>query len=102
MIYADSLPLGEIVAVATLADCVQTHSERPFMAQYPLEAGGYRLSTWKLTDQELAFGDYSEGRFASLLANTHRLPEPVPCKGALSLWDVPPDVEAQIRVQLDA
>jgi hypothetical protein len=40
-----------------------------------------------LTDQERAFGDYTPGRFAWLLANVKALPEPIPAKGALGLWN---------------
>jgi hypothetical protein len=35
-----------------------------------------------------------------VLEDVTPLPEPVPCKGALSLWEVPPDVVRAIRKQL--
>jgi hypothetical protein len=34
-------------------------------------------------------------------ANARPLAEPVPCKGALGLWWLPDDVDAQVRAQLD-
>ncbi len=87
---ADLLPRGAIVAVAELVDCVTTLAcEDP-----PLRDGAG--NRWPLTDQERAFGDYSAGRYAWLLADVRRLPTPIPCKGALGLWRVPADVEAQI------
>lgn len=87
-INPDFLPRGAIVAVARLAYCVPTVT---------IENGahpgfGKPGSAWPLTDQERAFGDYSIGRYGWLLADVRRLPEPVPCKGALGLWDVPADV----------
>jgi hypothetical protein len=48
------------------------------------------------TDQEHAFGDYSAGRYAWLLADVQALPEPVPCKGARLLWE--PDTLTQMAV----
>ncbi len=45
----------------------------------------FRLSS--LTDQEVEFGDYGDGRHAWQLDNPIWLPEPVPYKGALGLWE---------------
>lgn len=89
-----ALPLGAIVAVCRLAACVATEAEEDgfFGGPRSIETGVVRL--WKLTDRERAFGDYSPGRYAWLLADVRALPEPIPCRGALGLWDVPPDVEA--------
>jgi hypothetical protein len=42
---------------------------------------------YELTDQERAFGDFSIGRYGWFLANGKMLPEPIPAKGALGLWD---------------
>lgn len=54
-----------------------------------------------LTKQEEAFGDYSTGRYGWLLSEPLLFPEPIPCKGALGIWNVPeelmPEVETQIR-----
>jgi hypothetical protein len=81
--WADVLPLGAIIAVCKL-DCVSTNEIHPrWWRQY---YGGRR---WEMTEQEWAFGDYSrepKPRYAWLLADVQALPEPVPCKGALGLW----------------
>ena len=61
-------PLGAIVAVCDLVDCVATD-----------DVGV--ISPW-----EEAFGDYSPGRYAWYLHNIVPLDEPVPAKGALGLW----------------
>lgn len=39
---------------------------------------------------EAAFGDYSPGRWAWLLDEVEQLPEPVPAKGSLGLWEWQP------------
>jgi hypothetical protein len=53
--------------------------------------------TWDLVlgDVELACGDYTPGRWAWALSRVQAFDTPVPCKGALSLWQVPIEVEAQ-------
>jgi len=38
-------------------------------------------------DNEREFGDYTPGRYAWLLTDVQMLPEPVPAKGALGLWE---------------
>lgn len=49
----------------------------------------------QLSAQELAFGLYSDGRWAYQLANPQPI-SPVPCKGARGLWDVPEAVVERI------
>ena len=83
------LPRGAIVAVATLVDCVRATGDGY------IEHRATRLLD-KVSAQERAFGDYSPGRYAWLLADVRRLPEPIPARGALGLWTVPAEIEAQI------
>jgi hypothetical protein len=45
------------------------------------------------------FGDYSDGRYAWLLSEPTRI-EPIPCRGALSLWEVPSDVVRQLLIAI--
>lgn len=93
-----SLPLGAIVAVVDLVDCVST----AMLAQVR-EIGRHRETVdviWQMTDRERAFGDYSPGRYGWLLDDVQRLGEPVACTGRLGLWDVPAEVEARILAQL--
>lgn len=99
------LPRGAIVAVARLVDC------RPIVGGYehdhPDEPMDYRIGYVRdgrilaLTKQERAFGDYSPGRYAWLLADVRPLRTPVPCRGAQGLWAVPPDVRAAVNLQLE-
>lgn len=43
----------------------------------------------ELTDNELAFGDYTPGRFAWILKDVKMLDNPIPAKGMLGLWESP-------------
>lgn len=98
------LPRGAIVAVARLVDC------RPIVGGYEHdhldEPMDYRIGYVRdgrivaLTEQERAFGDYTPGRFAWLLADVRPLRVPVPCRGAQGLWAVPAGVRAAIEAQL--
>jgi hypothetical protein len=95
---ADLLPRGAIVAVGHLVACERTDPECwPGPGVYRF--GPVRL-TFPIPEPEHSFGDYSPGRFMWLLSGVQRLPEPVPCKGALSLWQLPPDVLAAVSAQL--
>lgn len=46
--------------------------------------------------KEIAFGDYQSERWGWQLANPVRLPEPIPCRGMLGLWEVPPEIVIQL------
>lgn len=57
------------------------------------------LKSPTFSEKEDLFGDYSPNRWAWRLANPKKLKTPILCKGALSLWEVPADVERQILEQ---
>lgn len=44
-------------------------------------------------EHEYDFGDYASGRYAWLLRNVEALPEPIPARGMLGLWEWEPPVE---------
>jgi hypothetical protein len=95
-ILAD-LPLGSIIAVARLdfVGPIENHGPDGWHIDRHDERGryiGHRL----VSDQERAFGNYDEGRFGWVFTSVARLPEPIPCRGALGLWDVPPEIEAEV------
>lgn len=90
--FMQDLPRGAIVAVANLHR-VGRISRR----QNGVYVAGLDLS---LSEEEVAFGDYADGRFGWSLTNVRALPEPIPCRGAQSLWDVPADVVARIDAQV--
>jgi hypothetical protein len=58
--------------------------------------------TWDLvlSDTEIACGDYSNGRYAWALSHVWVFPKPIPCRGALSLWEVPAEVKDQFSYTL--
>lgn len=67
---------GFVIATAVVAEVVST------------EAIARELAAYKMFD-ELAFGDYSPGRWAWKLTDVRRLDRPISTKGALGLWDLP-------------
>ena len=65
------LPLGAIVGHVRLVDCIQ-------MTAAWIETIGKK---------ERAFGHYEVGRWAWLLADAELLPQPIPARGRLGIWD---------------
>ncbi|OUN01378.1 MAG: hypothetical protein BAA04_07105 [Firmicutes bacterium ZCTH02-B6] len=66
----EQLPLGAVVAVADLVDCVQM--TEAYIAKVPMD--------------ERRFGYYLPGRYAWHLANVRALDKPVPAQGQRGLW----------------
>lgn len=89
--YDDGTPLtlGAIVATVTLVN----------VRRIDLKLRAQVLAQTS-TPNEIEFGDYETGRYAWFLEDVKPLTQPVECKGALSLWDVPPDVLAVMGQQL--
>lgn len=87
---AQVLPLGAIVAVASLYHVGKIARNREG-AVY-IDPKDWTVSS----EQELAFGDYTPGRYGWVLTNVHQLKEPIPCRGALGVWDVPAEIERQL------
>ena len=85
-----ALPTGCIVATCRLVDCVPTETvlyepKVPFGEYWQQDGRVYAgYETW-------CFGDFAPGRFAWLLADIQALPEPIPAKGALGLWNWEPN-----------
>lgn len=91
------LPLGAIVAVCDLIECVQVKAQPQLHTSFALVGYPPALPPG---EPELSFGDYTPGRYAWILANIRRLENPVPCGGHQQLWDVPAAIAAQIEAQL--
>lgn len=79
------LPTGAIIGVARIVRCVPTLS-----LNHDLDYAGV------ISERERAFGDYTNGREAWELADARPLVEPVPCRGALSLWTVPVEIARRV------
>lgn len=97
----EALPFGAIVAIATLESC------RPSEELTVGELDSFRsapgcdnphLYTW--TERQM--GNYAPGRFVFGLRSVVMLQRPVPVKGALGLWNIPPAIEAQLHEQVGA
>lgn len=72
---AGELPLGAVLAIAELVECVPTNDQHRLTQLAPIGS-----------DEE-AFGDYTANRYAWVLQNVRRVPTPIAAKGALGLWE---------------
>lgn len=89
------MPLGAIVATCTLVDVCPivtprhmgdpNYTSRGMYLEILPDGRGSR--DHDVTGNEFAFGDYTPGRYAWLLTDIKPLPEPIPAKGALGLWE---------------
>jgi len=84
------MPLGSVIATCNLVDCFEIKGTRlvrrggKIVNTAFLEAGNRLI---EVNGNELAFGDYSPGRYAWILEDVRMLPVPVPAKGRLGLWN---------------
>lgn len=69
----EPLPLGCVIAVCDLVGTFSTNGK----IDVPLT--------------EYTFGDLGPNRYGWVLANVRALPEPIPAKGKLNLWEWTPD-----------
>ena len=92
----NELPKGAIVAVGRLVYVFLTGDTLNYRHLDRTVRGPNGL-TYQITPQEIEFGDYSPGRFGWVLTDVVRLEQPIPVKGALGLWNVPPMVMEQIK-----
>lgn len=91
-VCASDLPTGAIIAVCNLVGCEENDPDCwPGPGQYIYgnrNNPDFRfILDWPVPEPERLFGDYSPGRFMWLLANIRALPEPIPAKGALGIWN---------------
>jgi activating signal cointegrator 1 len=93
------LPLGAIVATAQIALVFHTGDSLNYQHISRTMRGPNGL-TYEMTPQEYAFGDYSAQRYGWVLTDVRRLPIPIPCKGALGLWEVPAAIYEAIALQM--
>lgn len=82
--YRTALPRGALIGIVHITDCVVTVSEaRPFDVTVP------RYVRNASHPNDLAAGDWSEGRFAWRRDQFRVFEAPVPWRGAQGLFDVP-------------
>lgn len=70
---------GAIICVVELVDCQPAYALKP-----------------SLGAEEIAFGDYSEGRWAWQLECPRILEAEIDCRGRQGLWEVPAELEGRI------
>lgn len=87
------LPCGVVVATAKLARVGPTAAASAQM----LARAAAGDDDIRRVHSELAFGDFSEGRWAWKLTDIVPMEPPVECKGAQKLWSLPIDVEERLR-----
>lgn len=77
------MAFGAIVGYATLLGCLN-YAERH-------AAIDFRQNVRQFFDSRFA-----EGPFLWCLSDVHAFAEPIPCRGARNVWDVPPDIAAKV------
>lgn len=77
----EDLPFESIIGKVNIVNTV--HSEVCFLDN----EFEWRDNHFKISHQELAFGNYSDGRYGWLLSDPVKFANPIPAKGKLSIWD---------------
>ena len=75
------LPTGAVLAIVELSECHKVTFDNDFIDEAETDKG------ISIAGNEYRFGFYEEGRYAWELTNLQVLPELVPAKGQLSLWN---------------
>ena len=94
---AEELPRGQLVGAVLLNECLPI--VRPDDAP-SINLNGAILDSvgrrWTVPYPELAFGDFTPGRFAWRATHPRGLAQPVPFKGRLGIFDVPDELLAAV------
>lgn len=91
--WREAFPFGKIVAVVNLVACPRTEW---LTAPDP---SPLVLGSDLMTEREMAFGDYEDGRYGWVTKSVFGLPDPIPFKAKQGLCDVPEAVVAEIQGQ---
>ncbi len=83
-----NLPLGAIIGMVNVVSTFQSELNK-VGNWYQIDKVTGKQFDWEMTEQELAFGDYSPGRYGWLLSDPILFKNPIPCKGNLGLWNLP-------------
>jgi hypothetical protein len=86
---ASTLPLGAIVAIADLTDCLEI-VESDFLNSNRI------INKHLQSKAELSCGDWQTGNFAWELKNIKPLIRPIPAKGYQGLWNPPDEIVGKI------
>ena len=81
-----NIRLGSVIAIADLLDCLKVRGTASLIIGNDKSVAAILENNMRVMGNELAFGDYTHGRYAWILANVRRI-EPVPAKGRQRLWE---------------
>lgn len=84
-VLRQNLHLGCVIATCDLVACTQMKFIT-WLTPNPIEVN-YDGKWWSLIGTEKEFGDFSLDRYLWFLANVKLLPEPIPAKGMMGLWE---------------
>lgn len=88
---ARPLPTGVVLATCYLVDCLRVPwGERREIAMHADSGEPFSVVLFPPAEPERSFGDFTPGRYAWLLTEIKPLPEPVPARGSLGLWEWQP------------
>ena len=91
-------PLGCIVAIADLSDCLPMSADSTRKNQVNVFKGNqWRVLINAMTPLERATGDWQAGRYAWKLNDVIALPDPIPYKGNQGIGNVSEEVQQQIK-----
>ena len=93
--YAYDLPMGAVIATATLAACVQVEM-RDEQGRAVVRTGTNSIAY--IEDDGL--GDYSVGRWIWLFSDIQKLPEPIPARGVPRVMDLEGGIVTDINVRV--
>lgn len=79
--YKD-FPYGAIIGQVNLIDTICSE-----LVTWTTGLSHSSGQSWRFTEQERAFGDYSPGRWGWLLSDPTIFKTPIPAKGKLGLWE---------------
>jgi activating signal cointegrator 1 len=80
--YSLVLPRAVIVASTRLVDCCRLRIQGDTACYWDQDSAAWAA----VSEQEAAFGDFSEGRYGFRLADIRALSRLIPARGALGLW----------------
>jgi hypothetical protein len=89
---ASELARGAVIAIAQLDDVIA-------FTRTSLRETRARAAEGLLPEHEADFGDFSPGRFGFVLSHVRHLAAPVPLRGMLGLWDVPPALARKLMAR---
>ena len=91
----ETMPYGAIIGMVNVVDTFKMGAVWGMIQQNMKIILGGRVVDF--SKQEIAFGDYSShDRYGWLLSDPILFKDPIPCKGNLSIWNLPKELEDSV------